>query len=139
MTDHILAEKAQSLERCVAQARRYYAGHEDVFETNYLIQDAIILNIQRACQQAISIANRIAKLCRLPLPKESADVFRILAKEGLIAPELSERLAGMVGFRNIAIHEYQELDLGVVRSIVETGLDDLLAFKSAILQADPTS
>ena len=45
----------------------------------------------------------------------------------------------MVGFRNVAVHEYQELDLVRVRAIIEQRLDDLLAFSKAMLAADPTA
>jgi uncharacterized protein YutE (UPF0331/DUF86 family) len=45
----------------------------------------------------------------------------------------------MVGFRNVAVHGYQELDLAKVRYIVEHRLDDLLAFGKAMLAADPTA
>jgi uncharacterized protein YutE (UPF0331/DUF86 family) len=44
----------------------------------------------------------------------------------------------MVGFRNVAVHEYQELDLQKVRHIIEHRLDDLLAFSKAMLHADPS-
>ena len=44
----------------------------------------------------------------------------------------------MVGFRNIAVHEYRKLDLAKVRYIIEHRLDDLLAFSKAMLLADPT-
>lgn len=34
----------------------------------------------------------------------------------------------MVGFRNVAIHDYQKLNLDIVRRIVVEHLDDFLAF-----------
>jgi len=40
---------------------------------------------------------------------------------------LAERMARMVGFRNVAVHAYQELDLGIVESVIRDGLDDVLA------------
>jgi uncharacterized protein YutE (UPF0331/DUF86 family) len=136
--DQVLIEKAQSIERCIAQVRGYYVGHEEEFEADYLRQDAIILNLQRACQQAISLGNRMAKLRRLEIPKEAADVFPLLAGQRLIPRELAGAMAKMVGFRNIAVHEYQEIDLNKVRAIIERHLDELLAFSAAMLRADPT-
>ena len=41
----------------------------------------------------------------------------------------------MVGFRNIAVHEYTRLNLDVVRSIVTTRLDDFLQYSSIIVKA----
>lgn len=136
--DQVLIEKAQSIERCLAQVFTYYRGYEEKFATDHLRQDAIILNLQRACQQAISLANRMAKLRRLRIPKESAEIFPVLAHAGLVPPDLAGRLVAMVGFRNIAIHEYQELDLAKVRAIIEHRLDDLTAFAEVMLQSDPT-
>ncbi len=43
-------------------------------------------------------------------------------------------LATMVGFRNVAVHNYRELDLDVVRSILETRLDDLKAFATQLIK-----
>ncbi len=136
--DQVLIEKAEALERCVAQARKYYFGHEAEFETDFMRQDAIVMNLERACQQAIDMANRMARLRRLPIPKQTADVFRMLGEHGLIAADLVEKLAAMVGFRNIAVHEYRKLDLDKVREVIEHRLDDLLAFSAAMLRADPT-
>jgi uncharacterized protein YutE (UPF0331/DUF86 family) len=135
--DEILQRKAATLERCVARVRDKYRGNEPAFETDVDLQDIIVLNLQRACQTAIDMALRLGRLRRLAFPSDTAEIFRILAKAGLIDRELASSLARMVGFRNVAVHEYQELDLTKVRRIIEHRLDDLLAFSKAMLQADP--
>lgn len=43
-----------------------------------------------------------------------------------------------VGFRNVAVHEYQDLDLAKVRSVIEHRLDDRATFAKAMIAADPT-
>lgn len=134
--DEVLLSKAESIERCLARVQGTYRAAS--FADDLDQQDIIVLNLQGACEQAIDMANRMLKLRRLGYPKESADAFKLLARAKLIEPGLSKVLTDMVGFRNVAVHEYQELDLGVVRTIVEHRLDDLLAFSKAMLQADPT-
>lgn len=136
--DAVLQRKAASLERCVARVRDKYRGNEQAFEADVDLQDIIVLNLQRACQTAIDMALRIGRLKRLAFPSDTAEIFRILARAGLIDKELASSLARMVGFRDIAVHEYQELDLAKVRRIIEHRLDDLLAFSKAMLAADPT-
>lgn len=42
----------------------------------------------------------------------------------------------MVGFRNVAVHDYRRLDLAVVDAIVAHHLDDVLAFASLALRRD---
>ena len=48
-------------------------------------------------------------------------------------------MVAMVGFCNVAVHEYQELDLTKVRAIIEHRLDDLLTFSEAMRAADPSA
>jgi uncharacterized protein YutE (UPF0331/DUF86 family) len=47
---------------------------------------------------------------------------------------LAERLERMAGFRNVVVHMYQDVDLAIVRDVVEHRLDDLLDFVAAIRQ-----
>jgi uncharacterized protein YutE (UPF0331/DUF86 family) len=138
LTDDILQEKGGSIERCVVRVRAKYEGHEAELENDIDLQDIIVLNLQRACQTAIDMGMRMGRLRRLGLPKDSADIFAILQTAGLLTKELTCSLHRMVGFRNIAVHEYRKLDLAKVRYIIEHRLDDLLAFSKAMLLADPT-
>ena len=134
MTGDVILNKVESIERCVLQARSFYARPSECpFEDDYLRQDAVMLNVQRAVEQAIALANHLIKTGKLGLPKESRESFRILEAQGLVPEELSKRLQAMVGFRNVLVHEYQRLDIGVMREVVEHRLDDLLEFTRCIL------
>jgi uncharacterized protein YutE (UPF0331/DUF86 family) len=62
----------------------------------------------------------------------SRDSFTTLVRESIIAPELGSRLKNMVGFRNLAVHQYRELDLDILDAVIRTNFDDLLAFAQAI-------
>lgn len=138
MNDEVLLSKAESIERCLRRVRDTYAGHEGDFVENFTVQDVCLLNLQRACEAAIDMANRSLKLHRLRYPRDSKDSFKHLAQAGLIANDVAAAMTAMVGFRNIAVHEYRELDLEKVRLIIDHRLDDLLAFSKAMLKADPT-
>lgn len=135
----MLLSKAESIERCVARVRDTYVGNEAAFEQDFNVQDVVVLNLQRGCEAAIDMANRMLKLRRLRYPKESGDSFRTLVAAGLLSKEIGAAMVAMVGFRNIAVHEYQTLDLAKVRRIVEERLDELLAFSKAMLAADPST
>lgn len=139
MRDEVLLSKAESIERCVRRVREEYVGHEDELEENFTRQDAILLNLQRACEACIDMANRMIRLHRLGYPKESKESFAILLRAKVLDRASSMTMQAMVGFRNVAVHQYQELDLTKVRQIIEHRLDDLLAFSKAMLLADPTA
>lgn len=68
------------------------------------------------------------------MPQETREAFDMLEHAGVIDAVLAARLRKMVGFRNIAIHEYQGLDLAIVRSIIVDRLDDFLAFSQILLR-----
>jgi uncharacterized protein YutE (UPF0331/DUF86 family) len=131
----IVLNKKESIERCIKQIRTYYQlPANGAFEEDYLRQDAIAMNLQRACEQCIDLANHTIRVRKLGLPKESRDSFRLLANNHLISQELAVRLEGMVGFRNVLIHEYQHMDLKIMVDVVENKLDDLLLFVDCIVE-----
>jgi len=127
-TADVALNKAAIIERCVRRAREVYAGDEANLTSDLTRQDSIILNIQRACEAAVDLAMHLVRMHRLGIPQESRDAFDLLATAGKLEPELAAVLKRMVGFRNIAVHDYQRLNLDVVRAILQRQLDDLLAF-----------
>jgi uncharacterized protein YutE (UPF0331/DUF86 family) len=136
MSRDIILSKKTSLERCILQVRTYYGNpsRED-FEKDILRQDAIAINLQRAMELAIDMANHLIKQKKLGLPKESKESFTLLEQAGIIPPDLSKKLRGMVGFRNILVHQYQDLELGVMIDVIENRLGDLVDFSSLVLKA----
>ena len=131
----IVLNKKESIERCLKQIRTYYALPSDIpFEDNYLLQDAIALNLQRACEQCVDLANHTIKSKKLGLPKESKESFQLLSQNKIIPGPLADKLQKMVGFRNVLVHEYQKLDLNLLVDVIENHLDDLLDFTNFILK-----
>ncbi|NOX92197.1 MAG: DUF86 domain-containing protein, partial [Gammaproteobacteria bacterium] len=124
MVDDVLLNKAASIERCLGRVVDEYAGHEDELETDYARQDSIVFNLQRACEAAIDAAMHQVRIKGLGIPQESRDAFRMLEAAGLLSAELSSHMQAMVGFRNVAVHDYQKLNLAIVRAILGERLDD---------------
>lgn len=131
--DDILLNKAMNIERCIQRIKQEYFGFENELATNYTKQDAIILNIQRACETAIDMGMRVIRLKSLGLPQNSRDTFILLENANLISAPLSQRMQAMVGFRNIAVHNYTQLNLDIVRSIIEKEIDDFLVYSKQLL------
>ena len=141
MIDDVILNKVESIERCIAQVRKYYAmPSEKNFDQDFLRQDAIALNLQRACEQAIDLANHLIKTNKYGLPKESRESFDLLARNGVISGELAGKLRAMVGFRNTLVHQYQSLDIGIMVAVIEHNLVDFTNFTAAVIAfAKPAS
>ncbi len=131
----IVLNKKESIERCIKQIRAYYALQSEVaFEEDHMKQDAIAVNLQRACEQAIDLANHTIRVRKLGLPKESKESFRLLAQNSIIPDGLADKLEKMIGFRNTLVHEYRKLDINLMIDVIENHLDDLLDFTNYIVK-----
>jgi uncharacterized protein YutE (UPF0331/DUF86 family) len=138
MVDDVLINKAATIERCVARAREEYYKDPITFATDFTRQDAAILNIQRACEAALDMGQHLIRRDRLGVPQGARDVFTLLAQGGWIEVALANLLKNMVGFRNIAVHDYQVLQLPITVSIIEKHLDDFLTYTHALISRDAT-
>ena len=65
---------------------------------------------------------------------ERSDILpKLLEENKIIDSKTSKNMQNMIGFRNIAVHEYKEIDTEILQNIIEKHLDDLLDFARIIL------
>jgi uncharacterized protein YutE (UPF0331/DUF86 family) len=129
----IVINKIQSIQRCIARARAEYNADPDTFATNFTRQDAAVMNVLRACEQSIDLANHLIKTHKMGVPTSSSESFALLAEQGVIDNDLRQKLTSMVHFRNTIVHQYQKMDIAIVQAVIETGLDDLIRLGDNIL------
>jgi len=131
MIDDIVLNKSDIIKKCIQRVYEEYADNPN--NLNIITrQDSIILNIQRACEAAIYLGMHVIAEKGLGIPQWTRDAFDILYDQGIIDNDISERLKAMVGFRNIAIHNYQKLNIKIIQSIIEKHLKDLVDFTEII-------
>lgn len=128
----IILNKVSTIERCVRRIHEVYDGKRENL-SDFTKQDSMILNIQRACEASIDLAMHIVSEKKLGIPKASREAFQLLLEAKLIDVILARTLMNMVGFRNIAVHDYQALDLEILEAILEKHIDDFKAFTKIIL------
>jgi len=136
MADDVLINIAATIERRVARAREEYAADPDGFAKNFSRQDAAILNIQRACEAALDMGLHIIRRERLGVTQSARDTFTLLAQAHWLTPAVAEQMKRMVGFRNVAVHDYQSLQLPITLNILTLHLDDFLVFSRQMLLHD---
>lgn len=133
METDVIFNKMETIERCIKRIHEEYEGNPANLK-DYTKQDSVILNIQRACEASIDLAMHMVSEKKLGIPQSSREVFDILEKNNIINSSLREKLKAMVGFRNIAVHDYQKINLIIVQKIIENNLDDLESFCKIILR-----
>lgn len=124
--DDILLNKAAIIERCMRRMHQEYEANPALDNLTHV--DALTLNIERACQAAIDMAMHVLASRHLGIPQGSADAFRLLLKADVISEHVTRRMQAMTGFRNVVVHEYQQLDLDILRSIAESSQQDFMQF-----------
>lgn len=129
--DEILINKSTTITRCIKRIREDY---QEDFRINFTKQDAVILNIERACQAAIDIGNRLVRIKNFGLPQSNRDTFLKLEQNKIISPEMSKNLQAMAGFRNLAVHNYGSLNIDVVIDIIENHILLLQDFAEIALE-----
>ncbi|QPD05900.1 MAG: hypothetical protein Nkreftii_003674 [Candidatus Nitrospira kreftii] len=134
MADDVILNKAASIERCLHRIEEEYAGNDQNLVENQTKQDAIVLNLQRACETTIDLAMYMVSQQKLGVPQDSRDAFTLLQTAGILSEDFAARMQRMVGFRNVAVHEYARLNLDVVRTIVTKQLGDFRTFSSTIVK-----
>jgi len=127
MAKDILYNKIEIIERCLIRVKEVYNEDPSNLE-DFTKQDSIVLNIQRAVEATIDIAMYIVSTKKLGIPKNSRDAFEVLMHHEIISQNILEKLKNMIGFRNIAIHNYQKLNLDILQKVIENHLEDFNEF-----------
>jgi uncharacterized protein YutE (UPF0331/DUF86 family) len=73
---------------------------------------------------------------KLGIPQNSRDAFEFLCKNNILDREITIKMKAMVGFRNIAIHDYQAMNLEIVRKIIENHIVDFENFSQIMLNTN---
>lgn len=128
----VILNKYESIERCIRRINEEYDGNP-INLNNYSKSDAIVLNLQRACELVIDIAMYVVSTEKLGIPQTKKEAFEILLKNNYITEEIFKKMKGMIGFRNIAVHDYKDIDEEILQDVIENHLNDLLDFARDML------
>jgi uncharacterized protein YutE (UPF0331/DUF86 family) len=131
MTDaDLIRKKLAFIETCVRELRTL--GRPERLRSDVKEERFIEYTLQLAAQAALDAASHIVSDERLGEPATNRELFGKLARAGYLSADLAARLERMAGFRNILVHGYQEVDLGIVEDAARNRLDDLIEFVAAI-------
>jgi len=134
MDETVVLIKIDSLKRCLDRIVSKYPVSKDELRTNLDLQDIVTINLERAVQVCVDIAAHVVADLDARVPQTMAESFERLSEAGVISRFTAERLQKAVGFRNIAVHEYQSINWEVVHIIITNHLDDFRLYAKEVLQ-----
>jgi uncharacterized protein YutE (UPF0331/DUF86 family) len=83
--------------------------------------------LQLCAQNALDIATHLTVSAGRDVPDYASAVDR-LADLGVLPDAFARRFRGVAGFRNVLVHGYLGVDPERVHELLNSGLDDFLAF-----------
>jgi len=136
MDRQVVEQKLESLRRCLLRVTERCPVDAASLERDVDSQDIITLNLTRAVQVSVDLAAHLIASRDVPAPNTMGQTFEALASLGLISPLLAIRMKKAVGFRNIAIHNYDAIDWHIVHSICQRNLNDFRDFAACIVNLE---
>jgi uncharacterized protein YutE (UPF0331/DUF86 family) len=133
MKNDLILRKLENLRFYLQRVKEKTPSSFDLLCDDLDAQDIIVLNLERAIQECVDIAlHIISEDNSIPVPDSMAQAFLTLRQMNVISAETAQNLAKAVGFRNIAVHAYQQIDWQIVYQIITSKLDDFKKFAQEI-------
>lgn len=134
MDREIVEQKLESLRRCLQRIKNKCPDNAELLAADLDLQDIVALNLSRAVQISVDIGAHLISGMDVPPPDSMGHTFDLLAQEGLLRHELASSLKKAVGFRNIAVHNYETINWLIVHSIVKYHLADFVEFAKVVTE-----
>jgi uncharacterized protein YutE (UPF0331/DUF86 family) len=132
MDREVVEQKLESLRRCLQRLEDKCPASPEILAADLDLQDIIALNLSRAVQISVDIGSHLITGMDVPPPGTMGQTFDILEKEGFLNNEVATNLKKAVGFRNIAVHNYERINWLIVHSIVKYHLIDFVQFAKLV-------
>ncbi len=128
MDREVVEHKLESLRRCLMRIEAKCPANAEILSADFDLQDIIALNLSRAIQLCVDIGAHLVAGMDVPPPDTMGQTFDILEQAGVLSAALARSLKKAVGFRNLAVHNYDAINWHIVFSIVHEHLADFKSF-----------
>jgi len=133
MDNELIEQKLESLRRCLQRIQEKCPSSAEVLTRDIDLQDIVSINLTRAIQLCVDIGAHLIANKDTPPPNTMGQTFDMLAELGVINTELATRMKKAVGFRNIAVHNYEAINWQIVHAIATSHLNDFKGFAQAVV------
>ena len=132
MDREVIEQKLESLRHCLQRIEAKCPADAQTLATDPDLQDIVALNLSRAVQVCVDIGAHLISGMDVPPPDTMGQTFDLLAQAGVLTAALAGSLKKAVGFRNIAVHNYEAINWHIVHSIAKNHLVDFTEFAKVV-------
>lgn len=130
----VISDRLSRLERVSKRLAKIADVSDRDFVGDLDLRDIAERNLQVGIQCCIDIGGHLVSDLQLGTPSSYAEVFDLLAESDIIPEEFAPQLRKMVGFRNILVHDYLDLNEDRVLAAVRS-YEDLNRFAQYVKEA----
>jgi uncharacterized protein YutE (UPF0331/DUF86 family) len=129
----IVMRKISDLEIYYLQMKDFSEISAEEYMSNWKTQRIVERTLQMMIETCVDITNHIISDVGMRIPETYADTFKVLSENKIIGQELFSVMGKMAKFRNIVVHQYEEIDSAIVILILRKHLSGFQQFRDAIL------
>jgi uncharacterized protein YutE (UPF0331/DUF86 family) len=132
MDSVVIGNKLESLRRCVVRIEEKRPDELSILVGSLDLQDILVLNLSRAIQICVDIGSHIVSSSEHVVPKTMAETFSVLLSMEVISESTEAALRKAVGFRNIAVHNYEVVNWAIVFAIATQQVEIFKQFAAEV-------
>lgn len=136
---HVLSSRLSALEGYLVELRTFRRFPRTEFAREPALHHLAERYLHLACECALDLAHHVIAQLGLRQPTNYRDAMVILAEERLLTEDLSLRMQRWMGFRNVLVHFYVDVDHGRAWDAIGHDLEDLAAYAVALAKLLPTA
>jgi uncharacterized protein YutE (UPF0331/DUF86 family) len=129
----LILRKLSKLEDYLSQVSEYKNLTLDQYVKDWKTQRIVERTLQMMIENCSDIAGHIISDMKYRVPTSYADTFSVLQEKDIIEADQAEKLIRMAKFRNVVVHDYDQVDAEIVIGILRNGLKDFITFKDAVI------
>ncbi len=133
VNNSIILKKISHIRHNLSRLKNKKSVPSETFKIDLDTQDIVLHNLQLAIQGCIDIGSHIISDEGWGIAGSLNEVFYILQEKGVIKADLTEKMVSMVGFRNVMVHEYEDVNLNIVYDILRAHLKDIDEYLLAVV------
>ena len=135
MDQIIIEKKIDSILRCVERVQTRLPKTKELFFNDLDAQDVVVLNITRSVQLSVDIAMHLCVESSQAVPQTMSSAFDCLYNLSIINETITTKMKKSVGYRNVAVHNYDDIDLELTYVIARDFMSDFSEYIRQILKS----
>jgi len=129
-----LSTRLSALGTYVAELKTFSKVSRDEFVREPALHHLAERYLHLACESVLDIAQHVISDEGYRQPDSNKQAIEILREEGVLDDALAERLKRWMGFRNLLVHLYLEIDHGRAYDAIVEDLGDFDAFAARMVR-----